>query len=813
MGYFAPIVVVQKEGRLATYAKDRESRDLDMIEWTNQVSLALGLDMKGTFTLPVNAFMRGTDIPQSFLNQILIGMVVILLLHSMLVIYSLLLSNTEEKTYEYGMLRALGLRHKSLIQLLTIQALFFSAPGIVLGLFLAFLLNTVVSYYAADYTGTEIDVALGWTPVLVGISLGLLMPIIANIAPIRRALSRTLRDALDVYHQKFNETVVKIVRLEEMGVSVEQTVWSVMMIIFGFGLLYVVPFAFRYQYWGIFLGLINATLLGMVLGLATVASILQGKIEKLMLHALMWRGARRLKVVVRKALSAHKDRNRKTALMFTTAVAFVIFAAAIFQIQTVSVGDNIRLLSGSDIFIQSLEYTQPLDEDAMRDFLDTHKKDPNSGIVDFTFFSFKMYYLPGVTATYVSNIAGTPDGSVDIHGVEENMLSSSYDQYLMLSAIDQHFSYAKTPHGKDDIVRSLYTDAGKAVTAWDKGLKIPPIVGSGKLINITEYAQRHPSYFPDVPASDFPYYINQDLNVTYTEYIDAIVETAQNGLQMYIDQPMQINVRFRITPTAVQTRLKYLAKPRAFASKFPALFFTWLKVLARTRLPIIISMDSFNKIAHQVYDARMAAMKANPQLKVPNDWTEKPPAKPYKAKLLVKLKDGVTRDQREFVINGLKNFIKHNRVLVSDTAELVGATVLATQLLMLFFYVVTAIAMLLCFFVLWISFTSNVNENSWEFGVLRAIGLNVWQVMSVYMFEALAIILTSVIMATIIGVVVAFTLALQYALFNQTDVQIYFPMLLFIFLLICSFAVSIIGSYLPSRRFASKEIAHTIKGI
>jgi ABC-type antimicrobial peptide transport system permease subunit len=62
-------------------------------------------------------------------------------------------------------------------------------------------------------------------------------------------------------------------------------------------------------------------------------------------------------------------------------------------------------------------------------------------------------------------------------------------------------------------------------------------------------------------------------------------------------------------------------------------------------------------------------------------------------------------------------------------------------------------------------------------------------------------------------VVVAFTLALQYALFNQTDVQIYFPMLLFIFLLICSFAVSIIGSYLPSRRFAGKEIAHTIKGI
>jgi ABC-type antimicrobial peptide transport system permease subunit len=813
MGYFAPLVVVQMEGRLETYTKEKESRDSDMIEWANQVSLGLGLDFKGGFTFPVYAFMRGTDIPQSFLSQILIGLVVILLLHSMLVIYSLLLSNTEEKTYEYGMLRALGLRHNSLIQLLTIQAVFFSGPGIAIGLLLAFLINIVVAYFIAGYTSTAVDVLIGSTPVLVGVSLGLFMPIVANIIPIRRALSRTLRDALDVYHQKFSETVVKIVRLEEIGVSVEQTVWSIMMIVFGFMLLYVVPFAFRYQYWGIFLGLINATLLGMVMGLATVASILQGKIEKLMLHALMWRGASRLKVVVRKALSAHKDRNRKTALMFTTAVAFVIFAAAIFQIQTASVGDNIRLLSGSDIFIQAFDWKQPLDEDSMRDFLDTHKTDPDSGITGYTFFAFKITELPGITGTRISNMAGTPDGSVAVHGVEENMLSSTYDQYLMLSAYDTHFSYAKTPHDKLDIVRSLFTDAGKAVTAWDKDFTIPPVIGSGKLVNITQYAQRYPSYFPDVPASNFPYYIDKNLTTTYTEYIDTIVETAHEGLQIYIDQPMQFNIQFLITPDSSRTSIKYLAKPRAFASKFPALYFTWLKVLAKAKLPIIISMDSYNMLVNQVYKARMDAMKANPDMRLPNDWKQPPPAKPHKAKLLVKLKAGVTRDQREFVINGLKNFIKHNRVLVSDTAELVGATVLATQLLMLFFYVVTAIAMLLCFFVLWISFTSNVSENSWEFGVLRAIGLNIWQVMSVYMFEALAIILTSVIMATLIGITVAYTLALQYALFNQTDVEIYFPTFLFFFLLFCSFVVSILGSYLPSRKYAHKEIAHTIKGI
>jgi hypothetical protein len=146
-------------------------------------------------------------------------------------------------------------------------------------------------------------------------------------------------------------------------------------------------------------------------------------------------------------------------------------------------------------------------------------------------------------------------------------------------------------------------------------------------------------------------------------------------------------------------------------------------VLAKAKLPIIISIDSYNMLVNQVtrpfsslvlwprvrarvstmkltptpprggpqvYKARMDAMKANPALKLPSDWVTPPPERPHKAKLLVKLKSGATRDQREFVINGLKNFIKHNRVLVSDTAELVGATVLATQLLMLFFYVGTS---------------------------------------------------------------------------------------------------------------------------
>jgi len=88
-----------------------------------------------------------------------------------------------------------------------------------------------------------------------------------------------------------------------------------------------------------------------------------------------------------------------------------------------------------------------------------------------------------------------------------------------------------------------------------------------------------------------------------------------------------------------------------------------------------------------------------------------------------------------------------------------------------FFTVVGVLAMVLCFFILWLSFTANIHENAWEFGVLRAVGLNVSncfgtdfarvtcsccvlqsvQVVMVYVYEALALVLVGVILGTIVG--------------------------------------------------------------
>jgi predicted lysophospholipase L1 biosynthesis ABC-type transport system permease subunit len=137
-----------------------------------------------------------------------------------ILIYSLLMGKVEEKTYEYGMLRALGLTNSSLIFIIVNQALFFAIPGIIVGLIISWGLGIGVDYVLKVIATLPPPILmLHYLAIIIPIALGLLVPLVANIIPIRRALSRTLRDSLDVTHQVQNETTVKMIKLEELGLE------------------------------------------------------------------------------------------------------------------------------------------------------------------------------------------------------------------------------------------------------------------------------------------------------------------------------------------------------------------------------------------------------------------------------------------------------------------------------------------------------------------------------------------------------------------------------------------------------------------
>jgi len=55
-----------------------------------------------------------------------------------------MIADVEEKTFEMGMLRALGLRTVSIVQLIILQSMLFSVPGIIIGIIISAILNVPV---------------------------------------------------------------------------------------------------------------------------------------------------------------------------------------------------------------------------------------------------------------------------------------------------------------------------------------------------------------------------------------------------------------------------------------------------------------------------------------------------------------------------------------------------------------------------------------------------------------------------------------------------------------------------------------------
>ncbi len=386
-------------------------------------------------------------------------MAVLVILGCML-IYSLLLSNVNDKTYEYGMLRALGLERNSLVGLLFVTAFFFTIPGVSLGLLGAWLLGVPLSLLLQVFTKAALgEYALPWSAIVLGVVVGLVMPVIANIGPIRRALSRTLRDSLDVYHQTQAETSVKVAKLKGMGFSTWQIVLSALLIVAGFLVYYMIPYAFTFSDFALFLGILNVILLSMVIGLCLVATTVQPAMEAGLLWLLVWGRDAKMMPLMRKNMSAHRPRNQKTALMFTLSLGFIIFAGASFSLQAGTIADTVKSLVGADCNIYAPSWTSPLPAPALRVALDAEMRRSDTLVTGYDFGTFELRSNPRVADTRIMNLAGEPSRRIALIGIERNHLQTVYAQFYAPQEWSPTVKYARfvgNVRSKPDVIESLY---------------------------------------------------------------------------------------------------------------------------------------------------------------------------------------------------------------------------------------------------------------------------------------------------------------------------------------------------------------------
>ena len=131
-----------------------------------------------------------------------------------------MLADVDGKTYEYGMLRALGFMKRHLMMMITLNSFSFSIPGLFLGVIVAFIINLAMREVVFMEAKNTMGYNLTTTALILGISFGFLMPFLANYLPIKSAMGKTLRNSLDLSKRTDDKFGVKVEKMENVGMSV-----------------------------------------------------------------------------------------------------------------------------------------------------------------------------------------------------------------------------------------------------------------------------------------------------------------------------------------------------------------------------------------------------------------------------------------------------------------------------------------------------------------------------------------------------------------------------------------------------------------
>lgn len=130
---------------------------------------------------------------------------------------------------------------------------------------------------------------------------------------------------------------------------------AIMLVLLGGITYYVAPMSWVYGNYSLFFFVINFILILMILGLAFVSILLLPYVQLgfLKLFLLIMRKDNNLEKVVRKNFESHESRNTKTAMMFTVALSFLIFAGSTFELISNLVVIQVESILGSDVYITS----------------------------------------------------------------------------------------------------------------------------------------------------------------------------------------------------------------------------------------------------------------------------------------------------------------------------------------------------------------------------------------------------------------------------------------------------------------------------
>lgn len=147
-----------------------------------------------------------------FLDLVFNIVIILFVVISILLIYSLLMITTETKTFDVGIMRLAGLSSSGFVAMIATSAVMFVLPSILSAYVCAYpILYVLYNFIFGDgLVDGQISIVPSGNATIEAIGIGLLIPAVSAIIPIQRALNKSLSDSLNTARSTISGTVVTI---------------------------------------------------------------------------------------------------------------------------------------------------------------------------------------------------------------------------------------------------------------------------------------------------------------------------------------------------------------------------------------------------------------------------------------------------------------------------------------------------------------------------------------------------------------------------------------------------------------------------
>ena len=760
------------------YRKDQKDMRHYISDIAGEITELLGMDYKVNIEAPLYQLMGGLEYAKIFLQDIFIGIMFFLWMLCVLLVYSLMLGNVDERTYEFGMMRSLGFKKNNLIYLIIIQGFIFAVPGTLLGLTTSYIANNYIAYLFNYNSALVMPYFLSTSNIIFGIVAGLSIPLISSYFPIKKSLEDNLKETLTIFNKKIGDIVVSIIKLENLGISPTTFIASITFIVIGLLTYYVAPLSFLFMNISLFLFIMIGILLTMLLGLIILTQLLVPHLQKLILKIIMFLSFkdRKLELIVIKNLEGHKRRDLQVSIMFMVALGFVIFAGCTLNLVVDFVETMAKSLIGGDFSVLVLENGPniTLNEVSINRYLNNIKSTYPDIIQNHAYISYSSNEILQGDGIFLSSrigaLNGYPISSRKVIAIDRNFIDSTYSSLYTVTQYNKKLNISKTRDGKADIIKMMYDNPNVPYLLQGKNNSfIYPEYQNTRILKILD---------------------NFQLNMIGAEGISR-------AQAISVDDPARLRFSTLFSQHSIPCQIV------GMASKLPGILtYSSYNTISR-RSEVYISMDQMKQLLEKESEIYNFKLTNNSNSTVEGV---------RKKQFTLKYKDGISKEYREMIYFAMNNYLGGLSTFSFQLDDVIDISEKVKNVIGYIFIVLGIIALILSFFLIWISFNNNIRENIAEYGIMRSIGVTKAQSIRIYLYEAATIILTSIIIGTFIGIVISSSLILQFDIFLELPFVFNFPYALYFILISVGLSLGLLGSYYPTYAVNTLSLVKIMKG-